>query len=305
MGLELFVLIKIQESNSMKIPQNKLITIVSIVLVTILIIVLSLNKSKDIEKVIPNNAVATTTDSVSNEEVSTERSLYKCSSDYVSYNDYVKGVQEYGEWYLKNNPGKTYEDVSTERTRLQKEMQCEPSPAYDCITAILKQRAYLQMETFADVETFDKYPAEVYTGVLQGLSPENDDQIMRFKTIIEDQLKENGINFAGKYTIVTVAMTGWGTSYVLVDRTNGNAFTLRFKPIYIDSRKDSNLLIINSKSQIIDNLNNPNFDSCGSIGDGETFYCDARPFYFLMKDGYLDLIGPKDIFLPRDKFWEQ
>jgi hypothetical protein len=233
---------------------------------------------------------------------------YKCPSDYATYDEYSKGVLEFGNKYLKNNPEKTYKDVSIERTRLEQENKCKPSTEYECRTAILMQRAYLQTEVLSKTETFDKYKIEnVYKGKLRAFNPESNDVLAEFVTTINNQIKNKGVDFAGKYTIFEVGMTGLGTSYGMIDRTNGNGYYFMFKPTFLSHVSTSTLLIGNSKNMIIDFANSMDnvTDMCSSIGDGSNFYTDARPFYLTMENDEIKYIGPDDAQPPMDLLWRE
>jgi hypothetical protein len=84
----------------------------------------------------------------------------------------------------------------------------------------------------------------MYAGRLSPLRDEENAEARKYKTAIAEGLKE-GVNFAGKYTLVTVGCgTGCQTHYV-VDRETGkvldkvqSSMGARFKP-------NSRLLIVN------------------------------------------------------------
>lgn len=71
---------------------------------------------------------------------------------------------------------------------------------------------------------FEKYPADVYAGKPAPLNLRSHRLARMFRTSIREQLQEEGINFAGHYT---VAVMGCGTGCsiaAIVDARNGRAF---------------------------------------------------------------------------------
>ena len=95
-----------------------------------------------------------------------------------------------------------------------------------CFDSALEQLRAYNTDPLADI-TFDKYKVPVYTGSLVMLNLKTSSkQIVNFKTEINEQLASTGINFAGKYTLVSVGMTGWGLNYFLIDRTTGKGITI-------------------------------------------------------------------------------
>jgi len=72
--------------------------------------------------------------------------------------------------------------------------------------------------------SFEKYPAEVYAGQPAPLNLRSHRLARMFRTSIREQLHEEGINFAGHYT---VAVMGCGTGCsiaAIVDARNGRAY---------------------------------------------------------------------------------
>jgi len=178
-----------------------------------------------------------------------------------------------------------------------------------CADAILAQSQYLEKEKLSEDFSFEKYVVS-NTIITQPADLDiNSSQSARdFRTMIRNGLKE-GVNFAGHYSIVGVGMTGWGYNYWIVDRLNGKAYTFPYIQYELDFRKDSDLIIMNSKPIIKKALIEAESfgDICSPYGIGAQgiLYTDLRPFYFLWEDNKLKLLGPTDIKPPINKFWEE
>ncbi|HKP38125.1 MAG TPA: hypothetical protein VJT71_14805 [Pyrinomonadaceae bacterium] len=72
--------------------------------------------------------------------------------------------------------------------------------------------------------SFEKYPADVYAGKPAPLNLRSHRLARLFRTSIREQLKSEGINFAGHYTI---AVMGCGTGCsitAIIDARNGRAY---------------------------------------------------------------------------------
>lgn len=90
---------------------------------------------------------------------------------------------------------------------------------------------------------FNQYRVTLYKDDLLSLNTEiSTKEAVMFRTAINEKLSQTGINFAGKYSLVYVGMTGWGQNYFLVDRTNGKAMSVLFSIDEIDTKSDSSLL---------------------------------------------------------------
>ncbi len=171
-----------------------------------------------------------------------------------------------------------------------------------CALAIERQKTYLNNDALATSETFTKYPvANVFKGPLADLDINSNSNAREFRTSIKEDLAKNGVNFAGHYTIVNVPMTGWGSNYFIVDRINGHVYVLPYRAAMLDFRKDSNLLIMNSKDFILDYWKETSPEA--QCGYGPYKIPDLRPFYFLWKDNKPVLIGPKDLMPPKNDFF--
>jgi hypothetical protein len=71
---------------------------------------------------------------------------------------------------------------------------------------------------------FESYPADVYAGKPAPLNLRSHRMARMFRTRIREQLQEEGINFAGHYTIAVMGCgTGCSTA-AIVDARNGHAY---------------------------------------------------------------------------------
>lgn len=148
-------------------------------------------------------------------------------------------------------------------------------------------------------EPFDAYKVAVYDGPLAMLDLNTSSSGPRmFRTVINDQLKTSGINFAGKYTLVEIPMTAWTGNYVIVDRTNGKASVLPYEMLGIDTRADSTLLRVNPKSHFNTSCLDPKNET-GCVSPDEL---DMRPYYYVWNGVTLLQLGNP---APKTKFWEQ
>jgi len=141
-------------------------------------------------------------------------------------------------------------------------------------------KAY-EEDTLVKSETFDKYKVAVYEGSLAMFNREISlGKAKEFPTRINEELDFTGINFAGKYSLVSVGMTGWGENYFLVDRTNGKAVPFPFQVMHLGIRKDSSLLVINPKDLVFSGLENLE-STCMSTGNLDEYYVNLRPYYYV------------------------
>ena len=171
------------------------------------------------------------------------------------------------------------------------------SPNKDCLEASEAQIGAYREDKLTSVETFDKYKVPVYTGSLAMLNMDTSPKEARmFVTSINNQLSATGINFASRYSLVSVGMTGWGQNYFLVDRITGKTIPVAFKITYLESRKDSSLLIINPKDMVFKNID----DICHTTG-GDDYYVDLRPYYYLWNGIDFIPLGDK---APINPFWQ-
>ncbi len=168
----------------------------------------------------------------------------------------------------------------------------------ECFDAYKKQKEYLDKETFSKEFTFDKYKS-IYSEpeILKGLDLNFSKTAREFRTSIGYQLG-NEVDFDGKFTIVGVGMTGWDGPVWIVDRINGKAYEFPYQHYYfsLDYRKDSNLIIINSKDKIKEmhdtqecfylNLSKEDKEILGAY--------DLVPHYLLWENNQFRYLGPKE-----------
>jgi hypothetical protein len=92
---------------------------------------------------------------------------------------------------------------------------------------------------------FDKYKTEIHNGKLAEPDFSSYPEAKRYITRIKEECK-NGINFAGKYTLVIWGCGSPCQSGVIVDRINGKIYANYFSAFGSEFRKDSRMIIINS-----------------------------------------------------------
>lgn len=181
----------------------------------------------------------------------------------------------------------------------------------ECSIALMDQTEYLNKEKFFEEFTFDRYKTtEELKTTPADLDINSSKSARMFRTSIRQDLKDNGVNFSGHYTITNGAgLTGWQNSLWIVDRSNGKAHEFPYAPYALDFRNNSNLLIMDSRDIISKHLssmkgayNSPcvNIDRY-DIDPSEI--TDLRPFYFLWQNNELILLAPKTINPPVTRFW--
>jgi hypothetical protein len=76
-------------------------------------------------------------------------------------------------------------------------------------------------------------------------------------------------------------------------------------PTFLDFKKDSNLIVMNSKDSIFSSMRETSNsrDNCTTTGTMYLYFTDARPFYFLWQNDKLILLAPKNIEPPVNQFW--
>jgi hypothetical protein len=100
-------------------------------------------------------------------------------------------------------------------------------------------------EKYTPNSTFEDFKVRVATGELMKPDFEKYPWAKNFKTRITTEC-ENGINFAGKYTLVIWGCGSPCQSGAIIDRTNGKIYDAYASAYGSEFRKDSNLIIINS-----------------------------------------------------------
>jgi hypothetical protein len=113
----------------------------------------------------------------------------------------------------------------------------------------LYERYRITMEEYEKDSSYKE--TEIYRGKLAPLDESSHSDARNYRTAINKGLKE-GINFAGKYTVVTV---GCGTScqtHYVVDRENGKVLDNIQSSVGAKFSADSRLLIINAPDATVD-----------------------------------------------------
>ena len=186
--------------------------------------------------------------------------------------------------------------------------QATTTPTDDCSQFIIAQEKAINSDPLVNTETFDKYPvASVLQTTPANLDTNSNAFAHEFRSALKDQLSKAGVNFAGHYSIVDVGMTGWGASYYIVDRNNGKAYTFPYEATFLDFREDSNLILMNSKQDILNFIQQSTSpsDPCMSTGTIGVYYTDARPFYLLWQDNKLQVLGSGSSTPPVNPFWTE
>lgn len=93
--------------------------------------------------------------------------------------------------------------------------------------------------------SFDRYKTELYNGKLAKPDFNSYPDEKRFTTRIIEECK-NGINFAGRYTLVIWGCGSPCQSGVIVDRINGKIYSNYFSTFGSEFKKDSRMIILNS-----------------------------------------------------------
>jgi len=190
--------------------------------------------------------------------------------------------------------------------QLVQEKTSTPTDEIECAQKLTTQREYLKNDTLATTETFEKYPVN---NILQttptSLNTSSNKFANEFRTKILEELASKGVNFAGNYSLISVGMTGWGQNYFIIDRKNGHAYLFPYFAESLEFKKDSNLIVMNPKSAILDLTKKDEYNTGGCYFLNQQFSTELRSFYFLWENNQLILIGPKDITPPPNKFWTE
>lgn len=118
-----------------------------------------------------------------------------------------------------------------------------------CIRMVINLVHYLDTEKLSRINTFDHYKLrDTFKGAYAALDIKSNKTARAFRTNIAYQLKESGVNFAGKYAFVGVGMTGYGENHWIVDRTNGRAYTFPYLTDDLEFRLNSNLITVRPKA---------------------------------------------------------
>ncbi len=176
------------------------------------------------------------------------------------------------------------------------------TPEVQCAKELAEQKAYLDQEVYSSQHSFDKYPSynEMQFAPIR-LGKNNSIYAKQFRTKINEQLDTIPVNFDGRYSIVSVGMTGWGQNHWIVDRKTGRAYEFPYHAMSLDFKKESNLIIMNSKENIRKLLGeNP---EAGCYYYNQEKVTDFRPFYFKWENANLELLAPTDIRPAVNTFW--
>jgi hypothetical protein len=171
-----------------------------------------------------------------------------------------------------------------------------------CVKDLATQKDYLDHETYSSQYKFDKNPSlNEMRFAPQKADPNSSIHARLFRTKINQQLINTPVNFDGRYSIVAVGMTGWGQNYWIVDRKTGHAYEFPYHAMSLDFKKESNLIIMNSKENILKLLNENHEAGCYYYNQEKV--TDFRPFYFTWENSKLALLAPTDIKPTVNMFW--
>ncbi|PVW11503.1 hypothetical protein [Marixanthomonas spongiae] len=109
----------------------------------------------------------------------------------------------------------------------------------------LDKKRFEVYEKYNPKVTFSDFKVKIYNGELVEPDFEKFPWAKRNITRIKEECK-NGINFAGKYTLVIWGCGSPCQSGVIVDRTNGKIYNDYFSTYGSEYKKDSSLIIFNS-----------------------------------------------------------
>jgi len=171
----------------------------------------------------------------------------------------------------------------------------------NCAQEIINQNKAYSDDNFLLTETFDKYKVEVYSGKLAMLNTRiSSTGANNFKTRINEELVKTDINFGGKYSLVSVGMTGWGENYFLIDRITGKGVIVPFRINFRDIQNNSSLLMVNHRIDEFDDYGSDG--DCASTGTYGEFLPDLRPYYYVWDGKTFNPIGNP---APVNKFWKE
>lgn len=177
-----------------------------------------------------------------------------------------------------------------------------PTAEEQCAKELAAQKDYLNREAYSSQYTFANYPSfnEMLFAPVNA-DPNSSVYTRLFRTKLNEQLANTPVNFDGRYSIVAVGMTGWGQNYWIVDRKTGHAYEFPYHAMSLDFKKESNLIIMNSKENIRKLLHeNP---EAGCYYYNQEKVTDFRPFYFKWENSKLVLLVPTDIKPTVNMFW--
>lgn len=142
--------------------------------------------------------------------------------------------------------------------------------AIACLHAIAAQKS--------DPPRFEKYSADVYAGKPAPLNLNSHRLARMYRTSIREQLHEEGINFAGHYTL---AVMGCGTGCsitTIVDARNGNAY---FPQVFegwtsvigdYEFKDDEDIRTFKANSRLIKAIGRPRLSADEKWGPSGVYY---------------------------------
>jgi len=125
---------------------------------------------------------------------------------------------------------------------------------------------------------FEKYSADVYAGKPAPLNLRSHRLARMYRTSIREQLQEEGINFAGHYTIVVMGC-GTGCSITaIVDARNGNAYFPRalngwsVEPGIYEFKENEDVRTFRADSRLLKIIGAPRLSADEKWGPGGVYY---------------------------------
>jgi len=125
---------------------------------------------------------------------------------------------------------------------------------------------------------FEKYSADVYAGKPAPLNLRSHRLARMYRTSIREQLSEEGINFAGHYTL---AVMGCGTGCsitAIVDARNGNAYFPRalngwsVEPGIYEFKENEDVRTFRANSRLLKIIGAPRLSADEKWGPGGIYY---------------------------------
>jgi hypothetical protein len=176
----------------------------------------------------------------------------------------------------------------------------------ECSPEYKIQRKYLNKDRSSLEFNFDKFKTKNSSPeILKSLDLNYSKTAREFRTSIGHQLN-NEIDFDGKYTVVGTGITGWDGPVWIVDRSNGRAYEFPYHHyrFSIDYRKDSNLIVVNSKERIKELHEIHGCSYLNIMEDIVRGAYDLKPHYFIWQDGEFKYLGPLSYTPNKNPFWE-
>jgi hypothetical protein len=134
----------------------------------------------------------------------------------------------------------------------------------------------------AKAPDFRQYPADVYAGKPAPLNLRSHPMARMYRTSVREQLQEEGINFAGQYTI---AVMGCGTGCsitAIVDARNGNAYFPRVldgwsvEPGIYEFKEDEDVRTFRTDSRLLKIIGAPRLSREEKWGRGGIYYYEWK-----------------------------